>query len=208
MTAINHDIRSRITNAVLKHGFKEKLTAFLLDEAPLAKRLYEHLYPADTRAALDLLHDRHRGSTAWRGDLPVNVGGAKIAVGRDERGVSNEPMAYLLPDEIERVGFRVPMSSQHSNKLDDFGADDALGKEIMAYGLRRDALNKEIKSKRAEITGVLSEIRSDRQLRERWPEVMSIAEPFLRKDAQPQLPAVPVAKLNASLGLPPMKEAA
>ncbi|WP_375292156.1 Nmad5 family putative nucleotide modification protein [Sphingomonas melonis] len=209
MSAINNDMRGQITTAVLKHGFRQRLTEFMALEAPLALRLYEHIYPADTRAAIELLTARHEGSTYWRRSLPVNVGGAKIIVGRSDNAVGGEQMGYLIPSEIDKPGFRVPYCDRGTTAaLFNFEADDPLGKEVMDYAMLREAINDEIKTKRAEIVGVLSEIRSDRQLRERWPAVMPIAAEFIKAEPKPQLPAVPIAGLNDFLGLPPVQEAA
>ena len=209
MSAINNDMRGNIVAAVLKHGFSERLTDFMAVEAPLAARLYEHIYPADTRAAIALLTERHEGSTFWRHSLPVNVGGAKIIVGRSDLRGDGEQMAHLIPSEIEKPGFRVPYSDRGTTAaLFNFEAGDTFGKEIMDYALLREAINDEIKVKRAEIAGILSEIRSDRQLRERWPAVMPIAAQFIKAEEKPQLPAVPIEGLNNFLGLPPQQEAA
>ncbi|SFJ49129.1 hypothetical protein SAMN03159338_1547 [Sphingomonas sp. NFR04] len=207
MVAINNDIRADITNAVLKHGFRDKLLAFFQLEAPLMRRVFERIYSAEVRAALKLMSETHKGSTYFRNTLPLNIAGARVTLGRNSNASGNA-INRLKPAEVKLPGFYVPYSDTGDNPLASFEADDAFGAEVMEFVLYQEGIADEINTRRAEVTGILSEIRSDRQLRERWPEVMPIAEQFIKAVAKVQLPAVPLVNLNQSLGLPPLKEAA
>lgn len=210
MTIITNDMRGQITNAVLKHGFRDKLTAFLERERALAEEVYALIYPTTIKNAILLLADAYPGSMHTRGDLIVNVAGMKLVIGRGtRRDTRSEEMQYLLPTDVEKPMFlMVRGAHEYAEPMAVFDADDALGKRIADYAMERQKLNEEIGTKRAEVAGVLKDIRSDGQLRDRWPAVLPLVGDIVKAPTKPQLPMVPVADLNASLGLPPLDLAA
>lgn len=202
MTIVTNHMRGQIVNAVLKHAFAEKLGAFLDTEQALADKLYAHVYSAAEIAAMDVLEKRHKNGLHSCSGFGTNVRGMSIQVGERSRyDGKGDDFIYILPRPRE-LRYRIIEGGGIARDDLTFAEGDALGDEVFAYAEGREALNEEIKTRRAEITGVLSDIRTDRQLSERWPEVVPIAAEFIVMEPKVKLPMVPLTSLNAALGLP------
>lgn len=198
---ITNDMRGRITQALLQHAFADQLGAFLARERDLATRIYERAYPAAVRKAMDVVEAAYPASFHTRQSAIVNAAGQKITVGNGGRSGGRGNMQDVLPAH-ENATLRIVEAHRYSEPMLSLEAGDALAAEVQAYGLEREQLNEQVSTRRAEIVGVLKDIRTDKQLRERWPETLPIAAPLLKIPEKPQLPMVPLADLNAALGLP------
>lgn len=203
MSIITNDMRGKITQAVLKHGFAADLSALLAAERPLIEQAYERLYPPKVRELMAALCKAQKHALGTRRSIDVNVQGMRIRLGGDRGRID-----HLLP-KFDPLDFIVLPDNQYGTPdVAVEEGDDVFGQAVYAHAEERSRISSLIETRRAEITGVLREIRTDRQLEERWPEVLPIASQFIQIESKIQLPAVPVKALNDALGLPPVPAAA
>lgn len=203
---ITNDMRGRINHALLKHAYADTLRAFLAVETPLVLDVHVAAYEPSVRQAMELLAAKHDGSIPRRSSATVNAGGQRITIGAGGRNDGRGEMQDILPEHDSPSILVIDPHRYDNSVMLAVNADDVMAKRVLAYAADRERLNAEIKTRRAEIAGVLSEIRTDRQLRERWPEAVPLAAPILKIEPKAQLPMVPLDGLNAALGLPPSTE--
>lgn len=203
---ITNDMRGRINHALLKHAYAEPLAAFLAVETPLVLEMHHHAYEPSVRQAMELLDRKHSGSIARRSSACVNAGGQRITIGGGGRNGGRGEMQDILPDHDSPSVLVIDAHRYDNLVMLALDADSPVAKRVLDYAADRERLNAEIKTRRAEIAGVLSEIRTDKQLRACWPEAIPLAAPILKIEPKAQLPMVPLDSLNAALGLPPTTE--
>jgi hypothetical protein len=222
MRTLDKDARQRITRAVLLHAFKDDFTKFIVEETALIQAIIDRLYPGHIQ---DMMADLIEFSDPFPFDrfdrLTVNYAGPLMQVGKvayfhDPKSTTIN-LEQFLPYHCKATGeerrISIPVLANNHSSLSailTLAQGEALGERIDAYWRERERLTNELNSQRGTIMGVLAHIRNERQLKEKWPEIVSIAEPFLKQTAQVvQLPAVITSDLNAKLKLPAeVKEAA
>ena len=224
MRTLSKDGRVAIVRDVLAHAFADRVDAFLTLEKALVKDLVERVYPQHIRDKMMELRGFAKtldeAVFSVRSRLMVNVAGMKIPVGYIK------PQRDRLGTEIyveDVIGWCLAKTSHEKRSIDVLSlsnyahddrvfvaieAGDELGDRVSAYYFEREAIYEEVNSQRGSIMGVLAHIKNEKQLMERWPEIMPIAEKHLTKPIVRQLPAIPTPDLNAVLKLPPMQEAA
>ena len=224
MRTLSKEGRVAIVRDVLAHAFVDRIDAFLTMEKALVKDLVERVYPQHIRDKMMKLREfaKTLDETVFsvRSRLMVNVAGMKIPVGyikpqRDRMGTE------VYVEDV--IGWTLPSTSHEKRSIDVLSltnwayddrvflaleAGDELGDRVSAYYAEREAIYAEVNSQRGSVMGVLAHIKNEKQLMERWPEIMPIAEKHLTKPIVRQLPAIPTQDLNAMLKLPPMQEAA
>ena len=195
--------RGQITYAVIEHAFAAEITAFLAAEAPLVAKVYAKVYKPAEIAAMELLEKAWPNSQDRRPGVTVNVGGPKISIGECRGNVDR-----YLPSDREPLPSNCVTSGHQWTGYEMLAlpVDDPLAVEITEYAAARTALNKKIDEQAAQVRGILDTVRTDGQLEERWPEVMTIARPILRIEEKLNVPMVPLDSLNAALGLPAVVE--
>lgn len=197
---ITNKIRDKIEDALIDRGYKAKLKALQDREHALADKLYRSVVPAELEKAADKFNElvgqyESCHYTTWidsTNAVMVHVPGA------------------LKSNYIKfNLSHMRPWASFHSVSLVLDKLADDLREEVEAHRNDQAALYTEIKTRRAEISGILEKVFTPAKLRAVWPDVMPVAEPILIEAGcapKPQLPAIDVTVLNAALDLPPETE--
>jgi len=177
MTIITNDMRGKINFAVMQHAYKSKVAELTAEANDLKRQVYERFYDAETRAAIGLIRDKFPTALFSRSIFRVNVGGATLMLGF--RGQSHVYSISLVSQHAVREDqaiFRMlDLHRDDNQRMLDLEADDELGKAIMDFCTRVDALDAEMSARRQEIAGVMSGFRTDGQIEAGWPDVMPIA---------------------------------
>ena len=202
MATITNQMRADISSQVIRHAFRPKANAMQAEAAGLMNEIYERSIGEPIRQSMERLQELVRekcqhSAFSVETTLRVNIGGQRHDVGRPH----HKTVRHLVTEGIVCKP-RFFSRGQYETVL-TLEADDEFGQRIIAHSEAVSALASEIQTRTVEVEAVLSSCRTDRQLRVVWPDVMTIAEPIIgSKPPPPQLPAVLVQTLNASLGLP------
>lgn len=218
MVAISQHHREQITKAVVAHGYADRIVASMNEGHALFLALYDRLFtPKQLKAMQSMLDafpagEDDKQALPFIGQLQVNAAGPNIQVGARPNGDST--IASYAPKGVKFDEKVVPSSV--SRKLLNWDvvlalpSDDPLVDRVLTWAHGREELASSLRARSKEVNAALSAFRSDKQLREGWPEVWPIAAGILPENdtVKPSLPATLRTSLNADLGLPPMQEAA
>jgi hypothetical protein len=167
-------MRMDLTRRLLAHRFDAERLAMERKEHELAQAIYEHVYSKTERKQMDAMP---KGYMPVSKTVHVRIGGEHVQL---NMGVER-PVPY---SDLHRC--------QHV-----IGADDPLTKQWLEHRARAQGLRQRINEARAAIRGALASMRTFKQLKQHWPE----AAAMLPAPEQPQLPALPIQKLNRMLEL-------
>lgn len=188
---ITNSIRNKIENALIDRAFNDRYSELTKRENALALALYRQAVPEEVEKQADKL---------------VSLVQAQEGLGR---WLYNCCGVYFRLDG----GLRQHVDLSHSRPFSlhgtphvDLRGENPLIEQAVSYIADRDALETEIRQRRAEIGALLKPVYTPEKLRAIWPEIMPIAQPILDlaglAEKKPQLPAVLPAHLNAALDLP------
>jgi hypothetical protein len=190
MSAINKDIRSQIASAVVDRAFKAEQDASIKVQGKLLKRVWDGLYSPLVKKAIAAMQVSElyceKEAVQKVSKIMVSVGGWMIEVGS--------------PNSKESVFILGVQKSWQT--LATFDANDPLGVEIKTAEEVESDIEERKSAERRKIMALLNTCKSNQSLAEKWPEVMSIAQPFLSTEVKANLPALLRQDLNLSLGLP------
>lgn len=173
---LTESIRRTIKNRVIEHGFKEREAKLTEAEHALAVRVYERLYSEQDRAILE--------------SAPADFFDTNSAVTLDIDG-----LRYFLSLPSRR---RV---ADHRERL-SLTSKDKLASVIVEHRQKTRDFAEKRNEASTQAWAVLNSVGTLAKLIQVWPEVESFTADF--GAAKPCVAlAVPIAKLNASLGLPP-----
>lgn len=186
---LNRHLRECIRNEMLRHCFQEEVAQLVQDRAELARRVYEDVFDAATRAKMEALPDgwlptddniqaRFSGSNDW---LPFN-------------GTFHGELSLVRP-RVETVYRRFP-SAKRGGCLEVYDPSHPLAEEHEELSRRmRDVAERFAMAKR-QVTAALERPTTLNRLKELWPE----AAPFVKRyESPPQL--LPISELNSILNL-------
>jgi hypothetical protein len=225
---LNKDNRWQITKAVLAHAFADRIIAFLAEEKALQTAIIDRIYPAEVQQKMRELIEFSDPIQPFEtySHLTIAVCGKRLAIGQvrehfDAKSTRIQFESLLdmvrfftkrpAGEEWPRTGKGIPVLARHHssyNELLSVDDSDELGKRAEAYWEEREAIAATATQQRAQIMGVLAHIKTDAQLKAKWPEIMPIAEKFLVEEVveKVQLPAIITAEFNAALKLPPSND--
>jgi hypothetical protein len=222
---LNKDNRQEIAMAVLDHAFADRITALLDLEESIQVAIINRIYPAKVQKQMrELIEFSDTMPFETYAHLTIAVAGKKMPIGecreyyepkstriQVETLVSRHLGALRRAETPRERMTRTPVLARHHsshNPLLSVDDSDELGKKAEAYWAEREAIAAEATQQRAQIVGVLAHIKTDAQLKAKWPEVMPIAEKFLVEEVveKVQLPAIITAEFNAALKLPPSND--
>lgn len=219
MRTLTKDGRNKLTIAIMNHGLKDQFAAFIKEETEVFTALNELMWPKDVRESAIWLQEKTEGK-AFDVNLALYgiVAGRRIPVG-ETRGYRNvnrkvgeqslEEMlsTYCRDNDVKRV--KALRISRYS-AIPEVQVDEKnpLAKRVEDLWDLREDLNGMIETRRAQIVAILAPIRNEKQLEQRWPEVMPLATDCWtgKKKEQSTAIALPTQELNAALGLPPENE--
>jgi hypothetical protein len=201
MTILTIESRNQIATAVLKHAFTERCIDVAIVANALCNKIYDRIYTQEDRKAIALLQARFEEFMTVRA-FSLSVGGMALKVGTRDDTRHNFPLELDRFVPVEMIDTFVVIDKHRNARVLNMEADDELGIACLDWAQAREALQSQINERRAEIMGVLNKARTDGQLEAIWPEVMPIAREFVKAKEAVNLPAIPVANLNAVLGLP------
>lgn len=173
---LTDSIRRTIKSRVIEHGFKERETKLTEAEHALAVRVYERLYSEQDRAILETAPEDFFDTTTA---VTLYIDGLHYSL--------NLPARRRVAANRERFSLT---------------SKDKMASAIVDYRQQARALAEKRRDAETQAWAVLSSAGTLAKLIQVWPEVESFTADF--GAAKPCVAlAVPIAKLNASLGLPP-----
>lgn len=199
-------MRDSFIVALLHHRFDDEAAEMCVEEAALADAVYLDIYKPSIRAKMQELPREY---------LPEGEAiAAKFGEGRDDfvslrfagRVISLGRPSANFPKAPPKKQTR-RMSAKHTGPWSVpcakvYPPEHKLVTRVMEHVAKRQDTSERISEASEQIRAIVWTATSTKQLRARWPE----AEPFIAaleaKAAKPALPAPPMAKLNAILGLP------
>lgn len=190
-TRLTDSFRNRIIKAVLAHRFADVFATIAKDRAALARAVYEDVL---TKKQRDLIATFPEGWLVSEDDIQVQFGAAY-----DRLYFSGFDWGAWVGEAPERVFMAMP--AKYSGRC------AKVYEATHKLSIRHDEIARRIATARSEIRIAENEIRAALAvvstipaLVKAWPEV----EPFCRDiaPAAVPLPAIPVAKLNETFGLP------
>lgn len=200
MTTLNKNIRVKIVNNVLKHGFADQLMQLSLDYQNLSYKVYDMIADETVQTL----------SAPWVTRERTNF---KIVIGSDVRGfdVSGSLLGMLHSELVNTFTYSSGWWNDKPNvprkitlpcgSVATFSiADDRLliGK-VDAILERGKSLLATVQTTRSEMNALVGGCRSVKKLLEIWPEVA----PFIPENVEKPLQNLPAkADLNKRLGLP------
>ena len=202
---LNGYMRSSMVEAIIAHGFDERLAALKAEGMQLRDEAIRRLLSPEQLAAMATLvpflleqtKNDYQRKVNWGGNMSVNCAGPRINVGieRWDHDGAYKPIDGAIP-LLETMG----------DLTLDVESGDKLGERVMDWGMRCEKFSEDRKVTTNQVTTALAAVTTVQALEVAWPEVMplvqSIIEEHLGRPA-PQLPAVLLVKLNETLGLPP-----
>lgn len=206
MGTITKDMRKQIAEEVASLTFKEKVQAWMKQDHALMQAVIEKAYPKKIRDAMAALE------VACAKDYPeddvfTNLSELNLAVGGYYLQIGSSHNCDKTRDPkfgYKKMTVKVLKCHGHSRKMINLGAGDQFGQKIQAHCDARDALNEEISLAIRDVIAVLSKIRTDKQCRTQWPEIIPIVDNLMPEAKVPnQLPATLRMELNGRLQLPP-----
>lgn len=175
---LTNDLREVLVARIIAHGFDARAVALLDEEHALARRLYDHRYPAKHQKVMESLP---KGFMPEDEHMRVYVGGEhhQFELGACLRQAATPPDRFAL------------------------AADDKIGALCLDVARRKDALESERRKATSEARHVLRNVSSLAKLLEVWPAVASFTK-GIGGDKPVTTLARPIATLNSTLGLPPV----
>jgi hypothetical protein len=207
---LNKDLRAAITAAVIDHGFKDRIEALDEEFRSLRDALIRNEFSNAQVKAMQTLAPVFPDH--FHGKMTVNAGGPNISIDPiDRRSVSGDKYSrsVLTDDDIPFPG----RGKWDASRRIDLPEDHPLAVRALAYGELKQSISMDRDTQAALVRSTLDRFNKVDDMRRAWPDVLPIALPVieaLRPAAapKPQLPALPIEQLNASLGLPPANDAA
>jgi hypothetical protein len=184
---LTNAMREIICRELLKQRFEAEEEAFLNDRMDFADRCYDAAFTPEEREIMSKLPD---GYMPARSEIVFGFGG-----------------------EWHVLRFRnakkVPYADSNSWYFDRFafGVTSPMTREWAAHLDRKSSLQKKKDEAKTKIMAILCGVSTVKSLLKTWPEVAPWL-PASAIDASTNLPAIPVAEVNAMLNLKPVKKAA
>lgn len=198
-------MREKIIEAMIVHRFTADVEALFSDRATLADQIYKDLYKAGDRARMEELPN------GW---LP-EAESLRVKFGDERDGYDDIQFTGRMFYHGWSIFSRNHEAPRAKRRVADRHKDgcakayDPSHKRVAQWRAIKDqeeALRAQIEEVRREIKGALSSIGTTARLLQAWPEAAPFLAAFEKRVAV--VPAIPVADLNAKLGLPVEGEAA
>ena len=193
-TRLTNDIRTSISEALLKHRFTEAVTAHAKEMATFAQEVYEDKYKKAQRAAMNALPD---GWLYESSDITATFGTSfqRLNFNGSEYG----ELAKFNASYSDTVTFRV-LAKDKGSCVSTYDAGHKMSSRFDVLKGKSQDLKTQITEARRQVGAALSSVTTIKRLIETWPEI----EPFARKfeGEKSHLPALPTDALNAILDLP------
>lgn len=191
-TRLTNDLRDAIARKLIKHAHQASADAVAAQVAAFADAAYRHALTGDQIATINALPD---GWLQVRNRIDVSVGYYRDMVhfsghfsGAGDGIDTPLSAGRRVVDWIYRNGVQIEADTPLAAQWEKMRA------AISAHADR-------VKVDRRNIDSALRAVATVEKLIEVWPEAAPFASGCLAKP-QPKLPAIPVATLNAALGLP------
>ncbi len=178
-TRLTNDLRHTIAKRAIEHGFAKREAALLAEEHVLARSAYDLLYPKKIQDAMNALPN---------GFFPTDGGLTVFVEGR------RHGLVYAPGIELREAA---------NGDCLKVRAADSFGKKVVALAEAKENFIAERKAARHEANSVLASVSSLARLLEVWPAVESFTKDIGSSGKPITALAVPIKKLNTTLGLPP-----
>lgn len=200
MTRLTTTIREEIRDELLRHRFAKDFIAIEDAVRDLALAVYEEVYDAETRAAMEALPE---GWLARSETIDVRFGGNWVRLSFAGSFRRYEWM-FRLPDPRPAVS-KLVLAQHQKGDITVLAHDHPLTVRFEDVDRAADKLRVAVHTAERKITAALCAVSSVEKLIATWPEVEPFAKGYIEskgKDGKPKLPAIPVEALNAALDLP------
>lgn len=185
MRLIN-SMREKIVRALLDHKFKAQREELNLKQEAIGDMIYRFRMPPELEKLLNKANDLYPGASAMSNSIGACTPTMRTSV------------YYKL--SCARV---TPHQGLGTNK----NLDEKLIEMVDAHQSAVRSLKQEEEAAKLKADAVLTSCNTLNQLEERWPEVMPIVREIGLVAPTKNLPAIPVADLNATFDLPVDKAA-
>lgn len=194
---LSNSIREALLSDLMRHGYSAETNALYAEWAALSEAVYQDLYSAENHATIAGLPD---GWLPTVSSIDVAFFGQRETLAFNGR-FDRRQLANLLPTPGEAQTRRIlSQDTRRSGSIVVYSSDHPLSVRRDALrGKTQDFIDRVAKG-RAQAWVALCGVTTVKRLVEVWPEVKPFAAKYMTE--KPQLPAVPVAKLNEMLGLP------
>lgn len=206
---LTNDMRGKIVNAVLEHKFNPIIAELAKDFAALADDVHKTAF----RKILEKIEALPEGWLPTDDDIQVEFGAGKMQR-LNFNGQFTHRYGYRVIDGVHvseadlntfaqfpPATFRRFPANKKGTCVSSFDARSELSLRYDELSNRKYDLISSFNKARLETGVAVSKFTTIDKLLEAWPEI----EPFTKgvaAKAKPQLPAVPIMKLNELLGLP------
>jgi hypothetical protein len=206
---LNKDLRAAIALAVVNHGFAAKIEALDTEFRSIRNDLIRHQYTDKQIKAMQTLVSAFPNN--FDGRIKVNCGGPTITLEPITRRApfgERYSRQILTSDDLPLLGARGWNETQRL----DLDGEHPLAVRALAYAELKAQIDTDRDTQSELVRGTLDTFYSVDDMRRGWPDVMPIALKVIEARVpgaapKPKLPALPIAQLNAALGLPPSNDA-
>lgn len=176
-----NSMRQKIVKALLDHKFKAVQEKLALEQEAIGDLVYRHRMLPELEKLLTKANNLHPGAS----QLTNNVG---------------------VKTKMMQASAYYKLSSYRTCPHQGLGSNNNLSEELIvlvdAHELAKQNLTQEKETAKLKAEAVLATCNTLNQLEERWPEVMPIVREIGFVAPTKNLPAIPVADLNATFDLP------
>ena len=196
MTRLTNAIRDAIRAELLAHRFREPILILLNEAQQLGEDVYAELYPPHVYSKMNALPEGF-----FRKQDHIKT----FCLGQPLHIYFGPFIEYLkgyeaIPREQRHVQSRIMGQRHYPEYSNILTLSDPLQKRVEQLIQNRDKHNAAYSTASTQLEASLAAVGSISNLIKAWPEI----EPFAKKYMDPvkiQLPAIPVASLNAMLDL-------
>lgn len=174
--------KDKIRDALLNRGFDKENQALAAREAEIAMSIYRLTVSEADEKIADALNARIPGILMTAKSITFKIDGERYG-----QNIELDTQRAWPRGSIDLTA--VPKDNPSVDLLAKLDLDRA------DYGVRRNKASAQAKAS-------LDTISSDIQLAKAWPDIMPIVREIIGEPAPKQLPAIPVADLNAMFDLP------
>ena len=194
MTRLTKAIRDGMVSALLTHKMKDEGERLKRENVALFKLVYDHVYTDELKKIVERLLVIMPGMVTKSDDFYVETGGMRFYVGDQYIGSSGARLQLPIADKIYVLWARsgatqIPPGSLH-DRLQQFALD------CKAYG-------DNLRQHEATASQALARFTTAKALAKGWPDAMPVIGHLIPEESAMTLPAVQVADLNRTFGLPP-----
>lgn len=200
MTRLTNGMRETILENLIKHKYDAIKPVMMKERAGIALAIYNRVYNPKVRAKMDELPD---GWLQTHNDIMIRfeTENMRFAFNGYHSNYTNHVLRYIYDCNVASITKKFPHSDLKGSTLAVINkSNDELGLRIYEHIKLETQYCTEIRNLKKTLENTLASFTTTEKLVEAWSEVKEfVPGPVVTAT---NLPAIPVADLNKSLGLP------